>query len=175
MHKITIPLSFPLDNIFKNPKAIGQIGKWATEINDFTLEFVGRNAIKSQALVDFLANWTLDTHNTAKVTEPIWTVHIDGAWGSAGARIAVILTSSSGIKLRYAVRLEFQCTNNNTEYKAIVLARSKLPALSVRRAIIKTDSQVSSGNIKKNFKAIDPELQKCLHIVRKIKGFFLGI
>ena len=56
VHKITIPLSFPLDNIFKNPKAIGQIGKWATEINDFTLEFVGRNAIKSQALVDFLAD-----------------------------------------------------------------------------------------------------------------------
>jgi len=57
-HKITIPSSFPLDNIFKNPKAIGQIGKWATEINDFAIEFIGRNAIKSQALADFLADWT---------------------------------------------------------------------------------------------------------------------
>jgi len=55
-HKITIPLSFPLDNIFKNPKPIGRIGKWAPEINNFTIEFVGRNAIKSQALVDFLAD-----------------------------------------------------------------------------------------------------------------------
>jgi len=106
-HKITIPSSFPLDNIFKNPEAIGRIGKWATKINDFAIEFIRRNAIKSKALVDFLANWTLDTHNTAKVTEPIWIVHIDGAWGSAGARIPVILTSSSGIKLRYAARLEF--------------------------------------------------------------------
>ena len=122
-----------------------------------------------------MVDWTPNTHNTAEVIEPMWTVHTDGAWGSVGAGIATILTSPSGIKLRYAARLEFQCTNNNTEYKAIVLARSKLPALSVRRAIIKTDSQVSSGNIKKNFKAGDPELQKCLHTVRKIKGFFLGI
>jgi hypothetical protein len=42
-HKIIIPSSFPLDNIFKNPEAIGRIGKWETEINDFTIEFVGRH------------------------------------------------------------------------------------------------------------------------------------
>ena len=64
-------MSFPLDNIFKNLEAIGQIGKWATEINDFVIEFVGRNAIKSQALVDFIIDWTLDTHNTTEVTKPI--------------------------------------------------------------------------------------------------------
>ena len=70
-HKITIPLSFPLDNIFKNVEAIGQIRKWATKINDFVIEFVGRNTIKSQALTDFLVDWTPDTHNIAEVTEPI--------------------------------------------------------------------------------------------------------
>ena len=67
-HKIIIPLSYPLNNIFKNPEAIGRIGKWATEINDFAIEFVGRNIIKSQALADFLADWTLDTHNIAEIT-----------------------------------------------------------------------------------------------------------
>jgi hypothetical protein len=51
-HKIIIPSSFPLDNIFKNPEAIGRIGKWAIKINDFVIEFVRRNAIKSQALAD---------------------------------------------------------------------------------------------------------------------------
>ena len=53
-HTIIIPSSFPLDNIFKNPEAIGQISKWATEINDYVIEFVGRNTIKSQALIDFI-------------------------------------------------------------------------------------------------------------------------
>ena len=122
-----------------------------------------------------MADWTPDTHNTTKFTEPIWIVHTDGAWGSMGAGIAAILTSLSGIKLTYAARLEFQCTNNSTEYEAIILALSKLCALSVRRAIIKTDSQVTSGHIEKSFKARDPKLQKYLHTVHKIKGFFLGI
>jgi len=102
-------------------------------------------------------------------------MHTDRARGSAGAGIEAILTSSFGIKLRYAARLEFQCTNNSAEYEAIILALSKLRALLVRRAVIKTDSQVISGHIEKSFKAREPELQKYLHIVRKIEGFFLGI
>ena len=173
MHKITIPSSFLLDNIIKNPEAIGRIGKWDTKINDFTIEFIERNAIKSQALIDFLVDWTPNTHNTAEVTEPIWIVHTDGAWGSAGAKIAAILTLPSGIKLRDVVRLEFQCTNNSAEYKAIILALSKLCALSIRRAIIKIDSQVTSGHIEKSFKARDPKLKKYLHTVHKIEGSFL--
>jgi ribonuclease HI len=122
-----------------------------------------------------LADWTPDTHNIAEVTEPIWTVHTDRVWGLAGASIAPILISLSGIKLRYASRLEFQCTNNSTKYEAIILALSKLHPRSSRQAIIKADSQVISVHIEKSFKARDPKLQKYLHIVRKIKGFFLGI
>jgi hypothetical protein len=48
-----------------------------------------------------------DTHNIAEVSEPIWTVNTDGAWGAIGAGITTILTSVSAIKLRYAARLEF--------------------------------------------------------------------
>jgi len=55
-HKIVIPSSFPLDNIFKNPEAIGRIRRWETKINDYVIEFVGRNTIKSQALVDFVVD-----------------------------------------------------------------------------------------------------------------------
>lgn len=107
------------------------------------------------------------------MAEPIWTVHTDRAWGATGAGIATVLTLPSGIKLRYAARLEFKCTNNIAEYEAIILALSKLHALSARRAVIKTDSQVISGHIEKSFKEL--ELQKYLHAMRKIKGFFLGI
>jgi hypothetical protein len=70
-HRITIPSSFPLENIFKNPEAIGRIGKWATKINEFTIEFVGRHTIKSQALTEFVADWTPGSHNIVEVREPI--------------------------------------------------------------------------------------------------------
>ena len=70
-HKIIVASNFLLDNILKNQEAIGQIEKWATKINDFTIEFIGRNTIKSQALTDFVTYWTPDTHNKVEVIEPI--------------------------------------------------------------------------------------------------------
>jgi ribonuclease HI len=73
------------------------------------------------------------------------------------------------------MRLEFQCTNNSADYKVIILALSKLHALLARRAIIKSDPQVIFSHIEKSFKSRDPELQKYLHTVCKIEGFFLGI
>lgn len=70
-HKIIVPSSYPLNNIFKNPKAIGRNGKWATEQNNFVIDFIGRAAIKSQALADFIIDWNPDTHKAAKFAEPI--------------------------------------------------------------------------------------------------------
>jgi hypothetical protein len=70
-HEITIPSSYPLDNIFKNPEAIGRIGKWATKLNDHVINYVGKTTMKSQALADFVANWTLDTHGQTGTKDPI--------------------------------------------------------------------------------------------------------
>jgi len=61
-------------------EAIGRIGKWATELNEFVVDFEHRSAIKSEALVDFIANWTPAAYDTTtQFEEPIWTVHCDGA------------------------------------------------------------------------------------------------
>lgn len=46
-HPTTVPSQFPLDNIFRNPEAVGRIAKWATQLSDYTITFVGRSTIKS--------------------------------------------------------------------------------------------------------------------------------
>ena len=33
--------------------------KWAAELNEFTIDYVHRYSIQSQALADFIADWTL--------------------------------------------------------------------------------------------------------------------
>jgi hypothetical protein len=86
------------------------------------VDFEHRSAIKSQALVDFITDWTPTTYDTTmQFEEPIWTVHCDGAWGMTGTGIAAILTPPKGPKLRYATRLEFLTTNNIAEYEAVLL------------------------------------------------------
>jgi ribonuclease HI len=90
----------------------------------------------------------------------------DGSWGTFGAGATAILISSSKIKTCYAARLEFNCTNNIVEYEALLLGLRKLMAMGIRRAFLKSDSQVITGHVDKSNKARDPKLEKYLDRVR---------
>jgi hypothetical protein len=48
---------FPLADILHNQDVTRCISKWAVELEALTLDFKPRIAIKSQALVDFMAEW----------------------------------------------------------------------------------------------------------------------
>jgi ribonuclease HI len=64
-----------------------------------------------------------------------------------------VLVAPSKVKTCYAARLDFSCTNNIAEYEALLLGLRKLKAMGIRRAVLKTDSQVISGHIDKSCKA----------------------
>jgi ribonuclease HI len=71
------------------------------------------------------------------VVETPWQICCDGAWGVSGAGAAAILKSPSGIKMKYAARMQFKtqidkCSNNIAEYEAILLGLCKLTALGVQ-------------------------------------------
>jgi dsDNA-binding SOS-regulon protein len=57
-HKITVVTDFPLGDILHNKDATGRISKWAVEIGVLNIDFTPRKAIKSQALANFVAEWT---------------------------------------------------------------------------------------------------------------------
>jgi hypothetical protein len=57
-YHIIVLSSQPLKDIMRNREAIGRIGKWAAELNEFTIDYVHRSSIQSQALADFIADWT---------------------------------------------------------------------------------------------------------------------
>ena len=102
------------------------------------IDFEHRSAIKSQALADFIADWTLAAFDTMlQFDEPTWTVHCDEAWGMSGARISTSLTPPNRSKLHYAARLT---TTNIAKYEAILLGLRKLRALGLRTCIVKSNS-----------------------------------
>jgi hypothetical protein len=55
-HCIKVLSTELLEALFRNSKAIGTIRKWTTELNEFVVDFEHRSAIKSQVLVDFIAD-----------------------------------------------------------------------------------------------------------------------
>lgn len=57
-HVITVPSSYPLGTLLHNKEATSQIGKWVMELAPFDLIFIICMTIKSQALADFVVEWT---------------------------------------------------------------------------------------------------------------------
>jgi hypothetical protein len=55
-YHIIVPSSQPLKDIMRNIEATGRVGKWAAELNEFTIDFVHRSSIQSQALANFIAD-----------------------------------------------------------------------------------------------------------------------
>jgi hypothetical protein len=110
---------------------------------------VHRSSIQSQSFADFIADWTTGPQDEAAQSgEVVWTVFCNGLWGSFKARVAVVIVSPSKVKTSYAVRLQFQSTNNIAEYEALLLGLRKLKAMGVRRAVLKSDSQVITSKNK---------------------------
>jgi ribonuclease HI len=174
-YHIIVPSSQPLKDIMRNREATGRIGKWDAELNEFSIDYVHRSSIQSQTLADFIADWTPGAQEEeANKDAKAWTVFCDGSWGTFGAGAAAVLVAPSKVRTCYAARLDFNCTNNIAEYEALLLGLQKLKAMGIRRAVIKTYSQVISGHIDKSCKARDPKLEKYLDIVRRLEASFEG-
>jgi ribonuclease HI len=174
-YHIIVPSSQPLKDIMRNREATGRVGKWAAELNEFTIDYVHRSSIQSQALAYFIADWTPGARDEERINDDeAWTVFCDGSWGTFSIGAAAVLVAPSKVRTCYAVKLDFSCTNNIAEYEALLLGLRKLKAMGIRRAILKTDSQVISGHVDKSSKARDMKLEKYLNVVRRLEASFEG-
>lgn len=111
-HPITVVSSTPLGGIIQNREAIGRAAKWAIELGPHGLKYMPRTVMKSQALVDFINDWTELQMPEEKPDSTYWTIHFDGSRQLEGSGARVILTSPRGDKFCYVLRLMFPCTNN---------------------------------------------------------------
>ena len=79
-HVINVMTDHPLRKVMNNLEAAGRLIQWAIELNEFDVRYQPRNAIKAQALVDFIAEFTsshddFDEENEAKA----WIIQVDGS------------------------------------------------------------------------------------------------
>jgi ribonuclease HI len=177
--KIRVTLDRGLGELLRNPEASARIAKWAAELSGYNITFEPRTTIKSQVLADFIVDWTGPVGPQQEHAEMVWTIHCDGAWCHAGASATTIITSPTGVKHRYAMRLSFalesdRCTNNIAKYEAVILGLRKLRALGMITCIIKTDSKVVAGQIEKEYSAKEHVLMQYLVAVRGLEKQFKG-
>jgi hypothetical protein len=79
-YHIIVPSSQPLKDIIRNREATGRVGKWVVELNEFTIDYVHRSSIQSQALADFIADWTPGAQDEERIKDDkAWIVFCDGS------------------------------------------------------------------------------------------------
>ena len=57
-HEVLVVTSYPLGDIVSNRDIVGWISKWALKLMGHNIRYIPRITIKSQALVDFVAEWS---------------------------------------------------------------------------------------------------------------------
>jgi ribonuclease HI len=76
--------------------------------------------IKSQALTDFIAEWSDSGLRGIDELPDHWVMYFDGSYTLKGAGVGVVLIPTEGDVLKYAIQLEFSTTNNIVEYEGLV-------------------------------------------------------
>jgi hypothetical protein len=131
-HKVIVVTGFPIEDILHNKEAIKRIAKWACELGAHDIEFRPRTAVKTQALVDFVSEWTehqvLDNPEATKV----WRMHFDGSLKLQGAGAGILFIAPGGKQLKYALQLLFPASNNAAEYEALIHGLNITVSLGLR-------------------------------------------
>src|SRR5207253_9922633 len=174
-HPISVVTSFPIGEILHNRDATGRIAKWAVELDSFELTFQPQTAIKFQALIDFIAEWT--EVQTPAITEKLeyWMMYFDGSLMIEGTGASIVLISPTGERLKYVLQIHFPASNNAVEYEALLHGLRIAISLGIRRLAVRGDSELVVNQVQKEYSCTSTKMLAYCQEVRKMEGTFDGL
>jgi ribonuclease HI len=153
---------------------MGWIAQWAVEIGQYNVEFIPRRAIKSQALADFIAEWTDSGLRGINDLPDHWEMYFDGSYTLKGVGAGVVLIPPEGDILKYVIQIEFPATNNTAEYDGLVTGLRLSKELGIRWLLIQGDSQLVAKQVQKEYDCNNDKMAEYLTEVRRMEKFFNG-
>ena len=131
--------------------------------------------IKSQALNDFIAEWT--EVQTPAITEKLeyWTIYFDGSLMIEGAGAGIVLISPTGEHLKYVLQIYFPVSNNTAEYEALLHGLRIAISLGIRRLAVCGDFELIVNQVQKEYSCTSTKMLAYCQEVRKLEGTFDGL
>jgi hypothetical protein len=139
-YKIIVITYFPLADILHNQDTTGRISKWTVELGALSINFKPRTAIKSQALVDFMAEWRENQILTPVDKPEHWTMYFYGSLKLDGGGAGVLFISPKGEQLKYVLQILLEVSNNEAEYEALLHGLCLATSLGIKRLLVYGDS-----------------------------------
>ncbi|KAJ0948972.1 putative nucleotidyltransferase, Ribonuclease H [Helianthus annuus] len=160
-HVITVLTNYHLGQILSKPDVAGRLAKWAIELGGYNIFYKPRPAIKGQILADFATEVPIDKiqeceaiqNPTPVFDDRVWTLHTDGASNDDGAGAGLRLVSPDNHELTYAIRLDFQNTNNEAEYEAFLAGLRLALKMGAKNLEANVDSKLIAEQVNGHYDA----------------------
>ena len=99
------------------------------------------------------------------VEDKKWIIHVDGSSTQHAGGIGVVLQSPEGDRLTYKVRLQYQTTNNEVKYDALLEGLELAKSIEARSILVLGDSQLVMGQVNGTCEAKEERMKKYLEKV----------
>jgi ribonuclease HI len=147
----------------------------AMELCPYSLEFQSHMTIKSQALVDFIVEWTDLSAPPDQGIPEYWKMYFDGSLNIDGAGAGVLFISPNKDELRYVLRLYFPASNNTQEYEACLHGIRIAIELGVKRLYVYGDLALVINQLNKDWNTTSEKMDAYYKKIRKLEGKFYDI
>ncbi|KAL0375600.1 UNVERIFIED_CONTAM: hypothetical protein Scaly_0677600 [Sesamum calycinum] len=108
--------------------------------------------IKAQALVDFISEMAgISLEDVSKIKK--WLLHVDGSSTIQGSVAGIVITSTQGEDLEFAIKFGFKASNNEAKYKALVIGMKMAHKVGARHLVVYSDSQLIVKEVEGKHKA----------------------
>ncbi|XP_057723565.1 uncharacterized protein LOC130939480 [Arachis stenosperma] len=168
-HQVVVRTDQGIRQVLQKPDLAGRMMTWSIELSQYDIRYEPRQAIKAQAMADFLVEVTGDPSEDVGTR---WKLHVDGASNQTFGGAGIILESPVGVVYEQSVRFEFPISNNQAEYEALIGGLTLAAEVGARRLEICSDSQVVTSQVNGSYQAKDPLLQKYLEKVKSLSQKF---
>ena len=179
VHTVVVLTQLPLKSILQSADYTGRVAKYGTILGAFDIKYMPRTSIKGQVVVDLVAEFAecpekmnVEKHGmdeksvgliSAQCSMP-WEVYVDRATNQRGSRVELVLVSPEKIIIERSLRLGFSATNNEVEYKALLIGMVMVQKMGGKMVEIFSDSKLVVGQVRGELEArvLTPHFATCI-------------
>jgi hypothetical protein len=115
--------------MLQRPILSARLGKWAYTLVEYDLRYETLKSMKGQVVVDFIVDHNVDV-SVCMVEEGVWEIFFDGSVCNHGQGVGCFIMSPNGVEYEMSTHLEFECTNNQVKYEALLNCLETLISMS---------------------------------------------
>ncbi|RVW73190.1 hypothetical protein CK203_057332 [Vitis vinifera] len=140
----------------------------AIELSEYGIKYQSRLPRKGQVMTEFIVE--LPQKHTRAVDRPgkqWWILHVDGASRVSRSKVSLVLQSPTRKLIEQAIRLSFSTSNNEVEYKVVLVGLDLALMLTATKLEIRIDSQLIVRQIQQEYEAKDERMARYLAMVEE--------